>query len=525
MGENARFMLAILDYYDEAEIETPAIVYRQLTICFSNKTHLEIIFPKQQRFLTLLQSYETWERQCKRARLAFASTEEIETARANGLTRMKRGELPDWIEWNQEAEDSIIIEDFCAAELKNIGQEIDAILRPFLNKLATKQGAKRAFNKLLKTDLINATDKQGTLTSDEANQPYAPDRLVNLNRAFKKSNDQYRKYASTNLNKTIPSELNTQKRNYYEFKSLTHGMSDIAESLGLQWVMITLTPPKAFYTQKQIKGEQPEQKHRAAKYLQTKWEAVCRDLPKIGLAFSNDSIFGFRVLEPHKDKTPHWHMLIYYPYGKLTLLKEIFNRHFKMSKNRPHFSKKIKRGAAITQEKPVNIDTQTINQSLPTSSKAATRYMLKNMGPYEEPDIGDTSEAAISKEERISNWYSGINARKFQRFGLSHAIKNWRLFKEIAYSNQLVTQRHLDENLFIKLAIQQQELLSYTDNEATMTAAEGARIARYAVKADFVQYYRLIKDEKISHITGKTKSDLIGIKFLDGLITKFKHKI
>ena len=88
------------------------------------------------------------------------------------------------------------------------------------------------------------------------------------------------------------------------------GYSEIADSLGLDSVFLTVTAPGCFhavlsngYKNPNFNGATPRG---AQEYLTRLWSIVRALWHSAGLRF-----FGFRIAEPHHDGTPHWHILLF----------------------------------------------------------------------------------------------------------------------------------------------------------------------------------------------------------------------
>lgn len=63
--------------------------------------------------------------------------------------------------------------------------------------------------------------------------------------------------------------------------------------------------------------------HQAHASLGKRWQSILRDLHRYGIGIS-----GLRVVEPHKDGCPHWHLwLLYAPKHQQRIL-EVVMRYF-----------------------------------------------------------------------------------------------------------------------------------------------------------------------------------------------------
>jgi hypothetical protein len=126
---------------------------------------------------------------------------------------------------------------------------------------------------------------------------------------------------------------------FSELAVRSKGLGTLAE--GGDWVgwFITLTTPSRFHARHWDDGSanekfalgkaKPECRASAAqRYLVDVWAKVramlARDTKKRGEAVP---FFGLRVVEPHHDGTPHWHMLVYFPRADAWRALRLFKRY------------------------------------------------------------------------------------------------------------------------------------------------------------------------------------------------------
>src|SRR5690606_1259215 len=106
---------------------------------------------------------------------------------------------------------------------------------------------------------------------------------------------------------------------YHIIKNLEH----LADENSFKWLFITLTAP-AEYHPNPAKGKRRynDQLGIAAshEYIRTKWSQIQSVLSSRGIPACPESYFGVRTVEPHKDGSMHWHILLF---AKATLLKDI----------------------------------------------------------------------------------------------------------------------------------------------------------------------------------------------------------
>jgi hypothetical protein len=93
------------------------------------------------------------------------------------------------------------------------------------------------------------------------------------------------------------------------------GMEEYAQERGFVAVMVTITCPRRMHARLHASGEanpnyDQTSPAKAQKYLRRLWNNATRNLSHQGMQPGRD-YFGFRVVEPHHDGTPHWHVLIF----------------------------------------------------------------------------------------------------------------------------------------------------------------------------------------------------------------------
>ena len=98
------------------------------------------------------------------------------------------------------------------------------------------------------------------------------------------------------------------------------GMSDYAEKHGLKCAMYTITCPSKMhsgsykYDGTSVRNSQ--------KHLSTLWNRALAQLKKISVY-----PFGVRVVEPHQDGTPHWHVLVFASQDDLDAIDAVLRVH------------------------------------------------------------------------------------------------------------------------------------------------------------------------------------------------------
>ena len=96
---------------------------------------------------------------------------------------------------------------------------------------------------------------------------------------------------------------------------------ELADEMGYIGVFYTITCPSRFHANSsKWNGETPKD---AQNYLTQTWARARSKLNRRGLKY-----FGVRVVEPHADGCPHWHMMLFMPKNKLQEVNAILRWYF-----------------------------------------------------------------------------------------------------------------------------------------------------------------------------------------------------
>lgn len=179
---------------------------------------------------------------------------------------------------------------------------------------------------------------------------------------------------------------------------------------------ITLTLPPDFHAMKKNgepcalwNGSSPRVAHQ---FIEEIWK-------KVRSALSDVSIYGTRVVEPHHDATPHWHIIMY--------LNEQDREHVIST-----FKKYVK--------KLTGLDVSKLVHSVSVKNEAIVHYLMKyiawSVPGVSGSDIKDdaTGEKHTAMAERVKSWASLWGIRQFQHFGLPE-IGVWRECRRIRSMN------------------------------------------------------------------------------------------
>ncbi|MEN4769026.1 replication endonuclease [Duffyella gerundensis] len=195
------------------------------------------------------------------------------------------------------------------------------------------------------------------------------------------------------------------------------GFEDIAQETGCVGEFYTLTAPSkyhAVYSQggfvSQWNGASPRDTQR---YL-------CKVWSKIRAALSRDDIhvFGFRVVEPHHDGTPHWHMLLFMMPEHKQRVHDIMARYAREEDAHEMNSDAARRA---------RFHVESIDPSKGSATGYIAKYISKNIDGYAldgEKD-GETGESLRDMSKAVSAWASRWCIRQFQQIG-GAPVTVWR---------------------------------------------------------------------------------------------------
>ena len=208
----------------------------------------------------------------------------------------------------------------------------------------------------------------------------------------------------------------TNRRN--EMMTRISGAEAVAKGRGDQSVFYTITAPSKYHRH-MAKPCKPNPKYEdfspldTQLYLNTVWKRIRAKLKRDGI-----EIYGLRVVEPHHDGTPHWHLLLFIRPDQRAAVEKIF-RYYALQED-PN-----EKGARLRRLKIENID--------PKKGSAVgyiAKYIAKNI---DGKDVGEDlyGRDAIESAVRIRAWASNWNIRQFQFIG-SPSVTVWRELRRAA---------------------------------------------------------------------------------------------
>jgi hypothetical protein len=250
----------------------------------------------------------------------------------------------------------------------------------------------------------------------------------------------------------VASTLQTRFAKLYAF---VKAMDEIAQAEGLESGMLTLTlepewHPNPSHGTGSWNGASPREAHRS---MTQRWQAFLRDLDRAKVGVS-----GLRVVEPHKDSCPHWHVwLLYKPEAETIILSTImryFPNKLKIRSpsnkgDKPHANDRmyetradllISNGQQLKHDKEgAQVEFSRIDRNISSGASYIMKYLLKTVDAGEtlNAEVGLFADTVTAKEDkarkekhdaaakRVDAYRSlwGINAAQF--FGVAKCLSAW----------------------------------------------------------------------------------------------------
>jgi hypothetical protein len=281
----------------------------------------------------------------------------------------------------------------------------------------------------------------------------------------------------------------------HELMVRCRGCEDIATSLGLQGLFLTLTTPAQFHNSYKKggfighwNGASPRD---AQAYLNNVWQRIRAKLGREGIRW-----FGVRVAEPHHDGTPHWHLLLWVKPEEVLRVTDIFIRYavqadmhellpqkqwpsvdsfvrvnksvnpFKVYSKvyADNFPVKMKRNCPevvipdSAQRLPIaektlttlNVDYSArcdvgfIDPEQGTATGYIAKYISKNIDGFAMDDevSDETGKLVKDMAKNVSAWKSRWNIRQFQFFG-GAPVTTYRELRRFANQNKKAFMEYL----------------------------------------------------------------------------------
>ncbi|QIO41886.1 replication endonuclease [Citrobacter sp. Y3] len=195
-----------------------------------------------------------------------------------------------------------------------------------------------------------------------------------------------------------------------ELMTRMRGFEELAKLEGLAGDFYTLTAPSRYHSM-QHNGHR-NNKYCGASPRETQ-QYLCKVWARTRAAWKRAGIrvFGFRVVEPHHDATPHWHLLLFMHPCDIDQARDIFCYHA-----RREDSAELKGSEAMNRAR---FHVEPIDPAKGSATGYIAKYISKNIDGFaldgEKDD--ETGEDLKEMSRRVSAWASRWSIRQFQQIG------------------------------------------------------------------------------------------------------------
>ncbi|WP_338725677.1 replication endonuclease [Shewanella baltica] len=229
------------------------------------------------------------------------------------------------------------------------------------------------------------------------------------------------------------------------------GFEDLAVEQGCVGEFYTWTAPSCYhswgkskkgttYSNKRYDGATPKQ---TQAYLCHQWAKARSKLAREGI-----ELFGFRVVEPHHDATPHWHLLLFFKPEQLRQARSIMRRYALEHHKAELAPPKGKRGNNFQNYRP-RFDFKTIDPAKGSATGYIAKYIAKNIDGFNVDDDFEAETSGKQGAQNVAAWASTWNIRQFQQIG-GPSVTVWRelrrLREAIDFDEIIELARHAADN-------------------------------------------------------------------------------
>lgn len=201
-----------------------------------------------------------------------------------------------------------------------------------------------------------------------------------------------------------------------ELMTRIRGMEEVSQRIGSAAVFLTMTAPSKYHaSSKKYNGATPRE---VQAYFNKQWSKIRAEWGRHDL-----HPFGVRVVEPHQDGCPHWHMLLFIEPDRQRDLISIARRYsFEIDgKEKGAYKARFK--------------VEFINRHKGSAAAYVAKYISKNIDGFALDYVKDGDEIvpipAAEAAERIDAWASLWGIRQFQFIG-SPPVTIWRELRRIS---------------------------------------------------------------------------------------------
>ena len=217
------------------------------------------------------------------------------------------------------------------------------------------------------------------------------------------------------------------------------GFEDLAKEMGCVGEFYTMTAPSKYHAVhsgggfvSQWNGASPRE---TQKYLCGVWAKARAAIARAGI-----HVFGFRVVEPHHDGTPHWHMLLFMLPRDVDQVRDILCYHARLAE-----SEELQTAKALK----ARFHVEPIDPAKGSATGYIAKYISKNIDGYALDGEADdeTGENMKDMAKAVSAWASRWRIRQFQQIG-GAPVTVWRELRRLPGDGQIIPDQDMDNVRF-----------------------------------------------------------------------------
>ncbi|HEW9976678.1 TPA: replication endonuclease [Shewanella algae] len=210
------------------------------------------------------------------------------------------------------------------------------------------------------------------------------------------------------------------------------GFEDYAEENGYVGEFYTWTAPSRFHSwKKSKKGPSYANSHYLGANPKDTQAYLCQQWAKTRSKLAREDVdfFGFRVVEPHHDGTPHWHLLLFVKPSQLRLLRSIMRSYALEHDKHDLAPAKGKRRPRFSGYRP-RFDFKTIDPQKGSATGYIAKYIAKNIDGAYVADDWEAESSGSHGAEGVTAWASTWGIRQFQQIG-GPSVTVWRELRRL----------------------------------------------------------------------------------------------
>lgn len=205
------------------------------------------------------------------------------------------------------------------------------------------------------------------------------------------------------------------------------GFEELAEDKGFVGEFYTWTAPSRYHACRtgkngrvmdnpRYQGAMPRE---TQEYIAGQWAKARAKLARLGVM-----IFGFRVVEPHHDATPHWHMLLFVHPKQRLLLRWVL-RKYACEHDKQELEKSYK----------PRFDYRAIDPAKGSATGYIAKYIAKNIDGFKVGTDEEADDSAENTAPAVAAWASYWSIRQFQQVG-GPSVSVWRELRRLREATQ-----------------------------------------------------------------------------------------